>query len=410
VDKIYLHVKGNTISMEEKTLIFIPYQDSDNFLSDGILTREFAMLYLFWKAGYKKVINVKKPRTILDKKKYTIRPEFYPSGTIESVVRDILNEAETVQYLPAIDLRQVLERRCWWKDGYKKTEKYLNLKNSISYTVYSDNPFAEHLIHYLSNNGCKIYFDVMDNFAIHPSLNEKERMDALEGYKKILSFADCVSANSHQTCDYMSKYTSKEILLIKNGVFENNEVQREVSLAEIKKIHDKKKHFKKCVGYIGKLGLRLDANLIAAVSNKCADTLFVFVGGYLNGQINKRLLDLFKTQNNILHIDAVPSAFVYPILDEFDILSIPHSVGKNENGGDPLKLYQYLTRKKPIITTPILGVDEFKNFIFISDDFQEWVNYINKPHKKDFSTMGTDFVWSKRIVPVFEQLDCKGIG
>ena len=36
-------------------------------------------------------------------------------------------------------------------------------------------------------------------------------------------------------------------------------------------------------------------------------------------------------------------------LIKFDILSIPHSVGKKENGGDPLKLYQYLTRKKYII-------------------------------------------------------------
>ena len=56
--------------MKEKTLIFIPYQDTDNFYSDGIMTREYAMLYMLYQAGYKKVINVKKPRTFLDKKNY----------------------------------------------------------------------------------------------------------------------------------------------------------------------------------------------------------------------------------------------------------------------------------------------------------------------------------------------------
>ena len=38
---------------KEKVLVFIPYQDSDNFYSDGIMTREYAMLYLLWNAGYK---------------------------------------------------------------------------------------------------------------------------------------------------------------------------------------------------------------------------------------------------------------------------------------------------------------------------------------------------------------------
>ena len=64
------------MSKKEKGLIFIPYQDTDNFFSDGILTREFAILYLLWKHGVKEVINVKKPRTFLDRKHYQIKKEF----------------------------------------------------------------------------------------------------------------------------------------------------------------------------------------------------------------------------------------------------------------------------------------------------------------------------------------------
>ena len=58
--------------MKEKVLIFIPYQDTDNFYSDGIMTREYAMLYLLWDSGYRKIINIKKPITWLDKKRYKI--------------------------------------------------------------------------------------------------------------------------------------------------------------------------------------------------------------------------------------------------------------------------------------------------------------------------------------------------
>ena len=133
-----------------------------------------------------------------------------------------------------------------------------------------------------------------------------------------------------------------------------------MSLNEIRKIREAKQKYTKCVGYIGKLGLRLDAELIDGVTSACPEILFVFVGGYLKGQINEKLIKIFENRDNVLHIDAVPSAFVYSILNEFDVLSIPHAVGKAENGGDPLKLYQYLTRNKPIITTDVGGMrDQF---------------------------------------------------
>jgi teichuronic acid biosynthesis glycosyltransferase TuaH len=389
--------------MEEKTLIFVPYQDSDNFLSDGILTREFAMLFLFWQAGYQKILNIKKPRTFLDKKWYQIKSEYYPKGTIEEVVKNILDESKTIQYSPIIDLEQILKRRGWWNNGYKKTINYLNLKEE-DYIVYSDNPYAVELLRFLSNKGCKIYFDVMDNFAIHPSLNEKEHEDALKGYKEIFKFADCISANSQQTCEFMYRNTQKNILLVKNGVFQKNETIDILGLNEVQIIRKKKSEFKNCVGYIGKLGLRLDADLIDSVSGKCPQTLFVFVGGYLKGQVNKRLLALFESRENIMHVGSVPSAYVYPILNEFDILSIPHAVGKNENGGDPLKLYQYMTRNKPIITTPILGVDEFKEYIYITPSADEWIERIQTYDLIPCNYSESGIFWEDRVKEVFRCL------
>lgn len=391
--------------MKEKMLIFIPYQDADNFLSDGIMTREFAMLYMLWEAGYKEIINIKKPRTLFDKKRYTVKDEYYPKGTKECIVREILGNSETIQYAPIISISQILHRRIWWKNGYQKIIKMLQVDENKEYLVYSNNPFAVSLLDYLSNQGCKIFFDIMDNFAIHPSFNKRERAAALNGYQKTFKFANYLSANSKQTCEFMKNYTEKKINLVKNGVFLKNEALNMINLKEIQLIKKKKTNYIKCVGYIGKLGLRLDAELIDAISEKCSNILFVFVGGCLKGQINESLLDLFKKRNNILHIDAIPSAYVYPILNEFDILMIPHSVGKNENGGDPLKLYQYLTRNKPIITTPIIGVDEFKNQILISSNFDEWVDYIIKDNKMKYEQNLKGISWSERIRPVFNEMN-----
>lgn len=391
-----------------KVLIFVPYQDEDNFYSDGILTREFAMLYYFHNKGYNNVISIKKPRTLLDSKRYEIKESYYPEGTVENKVKDILDRADTIQYHPVLSLNQILKRRGWWEDGFKKTIHLIESKLDFSeneYLVYSDNPFASKLLSFLHDKGCKIFFDVMDNFAIHPSLNEQERRDALRQYKVIFKFADIISANSDQTVKYMGNHTDKKIFLVKNGVFVENEVSGKITLHQIKQIQEEKKKYKKCIGYIGKLGLRLDAELIEAVSQALPDYLFVFIGGYLKGQINDKLLELFDGENNVLHVDGIPSAYVYSALNEFDILSIPHSVGKNENGGDPLKLYQYLTRKKPIITTPILGVAEFKNCIRITDSKEEWIDFIKKEIGYAYIAEANGYSWEERMSLIYARIE-----
>lgn len=97
------------MAMKEKTLIFIPYQDSDNYYSDGIMTREFAMLYLLWNLGYKKIINIKKPRTALDRKQYNINESFFPEGTIEKNVKSILDQSTTIQHLPIFNANQIIK-------------------------------------------------------------------------------------------------------------------------------------------------------------------------------------------------------------------------------------------------------------------------------------------------------------
>ncbi len=390
--------------MSEKTLLFIPYQDTDNYFSDGILTREYAMLYLLWSNGYKRIINIKKPRTWLDKKRYYINKMFYPEGSVESNVKDILEDAQTVQYLPPVSLQQILHRRGWWKNGYAKTTNMLPPVGE-NCLVYSNNPFAAPLLRALHEKGCRIFFDIMDNFAIHPSLNDAERKQALDGYKEILSFSDLVSANSQQTCDYMTHFCQQKIHLVKNGVFVENTTNQTNNLIQLELIQEKARNYRNCVGYVGKLGLRLDAELIETVSRACPETLFVFIGSYLKGQLNEKLISLFQEENNVIHIDAIPSAYVCATCMQFDMLMIPHSVGQFENGGDPLKLYQYLSTGKPIISTPILGVDEYRDYICIESEPQAWIHFLQQAHKTFQEYKIPDNIdWWRRAAPILEVL------
>lgn len=389
--------------MESTSLLFIPYQDTDNFYEDGILTREFAILLLLHNMGFTNITNVKKPRTLLDKRRYQTNVNYYPDGSTEGKVKEICDKAKTIQYLPPFKFSQIVRRRNWWLEGYEKTISLIpwdKVKNGL---VYSDNPYAVNLLEVCKQKGMTVYFDVMDNFAIHPSLSPEEQAGALEAYKKVLSFADIVSANSAQTCDFMKEKTTREPFLVKNGVFSPEEAANKIKLPFSEELNILKNKYKNCVGYIGKLGLRIDANLVEQIADACPDTLFVFVGPFLKGQVSEKLQELISSKSNIVHFDAIPSAFVYPTIEEFDICMLPHSVGKAENGGDPLKLYQYMITNKPIITTSILGVQEFADVIKISDDQSEWVEYINRGHSSIKRNVD-DFSWKNRFSPIEEEI------
>lgn len=387
----------------KRNLIFIPYQDLDNFYSEGILTREFSILFLLQKMGFSNIINVKKPRTIIDTVRYHDCENYFPEGSIEALVKGYCDNSKVIQYHPVVSLKQLLTKRCWWKKGY------LNLTKQISdciiageTLVYSNNPFASELLYELRHRGAIVYFDAMDNFAIHPSLNSIEKKSALNGYSQIVKFANIISANSIQTCEFLEKIGGQHVILLKNGVF-TNDYNNMLNTDIENDIRTKKRGYKKCVGYIGKIGKRIDSRLIEIVSKSCKDTLFIFIGKHLKDQYNRKLELLFKNQENIVHMEAIPSAYIYSALREFDKLMIPHSVGAAENGGDPLKLYQYLVTGKPIITTDILGVSDYKELITISNSADEWIDFVNK-ESFDVPQMKTDYSWDCRFIPIRDEI------
>lgn len=388
-----------------KKLIFIPYHDIFDFTNTGILTREYSILKFFKDQGIQEVYFVSKPRTLLDKK--DLNSMGFPSNSIEFEVHQEILKSKKFRYETLINMSLFFKKRGWWIEGYKRTilnmkKENIDYKNTI---VYSNNPFSYSLLEYLKEQGAIVYFDMMDNFAIHPSLSINEKNTAEICYRKIFFVSDFVTCNSNSIVTFCVDKFNKTPILIKNGVFpiKNN---IDIIDEEIKKKFDMvtglKKQYVSIVGYIGKLGLRLDEKLIESIVKKNPKVLFVFVGPSLNGQVNKSLENLFMKYKNMITLGSISSCYINNFLDIFSILMIPHSVGEYENGGDPLKLYQYLNVGKPIITTGIEGVDEFKDIITISNDIEVWNHFIK--NKTDSYNIPSSIYWEDRLSPLVDFL------
>lgn len=389
-----------------RTLLFIPYQDIYDFCETEILTREYAVLHmLLTRHPEFRLVCVGKPRTWLDKKSYNANANPFPEGSAEAHVRGRINRSEKLRTLVPITPK-LYQRRGWWADGYAATDRALrrlgvDWKQTL---VYTNTPFAHKLVAKCKEAGASILFDMMDNLTIFPLFNEREKKCAYEGYSKLVRQCDYICANSEFNVRFLRTSFGREADLIKNGVFapdaaEDGEAARKILQAKGK--------YDRCAGYIGKLGLRIDEKLLDQVTAACPKVLFAVAGPHLSGQKNEGLEKLLHARENILYLGPVPSTQVYGIMNACDIMLIPHSVDKFENGGDPLKLYQYLNARKPVITTPIAGVEEFEDWITITEDPLEWARLINDPAFAQSAPREAprSIFWEQRAEPMLSYLD-----
>lgn len=376
-------------------LIFIPFQDEYCFENDGILTREYAMLALLIEAGHKLDAVVNKPRTVLDAKSISSDPYKFPEGSIEADVLGALEDARDINPKRFLSVRQLTSKRGWWVDAYLRALDRLP-EDLNGYLVYTNTPFSWKLVKALKERGAAVLFDSMDNMMTYPHFWKREKEAAKKGYRELLAFADYACANSQRTVDCFKTEFGKSVALVKNGVFRPRPVDSS-DVEQIKRIRSAKAPYSCCAGFVGKFGLRMDHEFIEELVEENPNCLFVFIGLELEGQcaeFNK----VVSNHDNVLKLPPLPSAYVYAVLNVFDVLMIPYSVGKNENSGDPLKLYQYFMTGKPIACTPIREVGEFAELILVSHNVEEWSSLLGSCNAvaQDYSKVIDSVMWRDR--------------
>ena len=145
------------------------------------------------------------------------------------------------------------------------------------------------------------------------------------------------------------------------------------------------------VGYVGHLYKGRGIETIIECAKQLNDMTFHLVGGL------KEDIEYWKNYSKNLNLDNiyfygfVPPKETLKYRNSFDILLAPYAKKVSISGsseGDtskfmsPLKIFEYMSHKKPIIVSDLPVIREVlneKNSILVkSDDVQAWINSINK--------------------------------
>ncbi|MCB2381939.1 hypothetical protein KV201_07085 [Shewanella sp. SR1] len=229
--------------------------------------------------------------------------------------------------------------------------------------IYITHPEFYPLIKDLIN---KVIYDCMDDHSSFFGKNDS-RASLYDFYEKKLCEAENVHilASSHSLEKKLSKYTQKNITIIRNGVkdsFVSNHLSAKVKMNNLKS----KPKPKLIVSYIGTIADWFDFSMLSQASDK------VEFHVYGPKEVNSSHFSGNIIYKGILEHDQIKSVAL-----SSDALIMPFIVNKLIESVDPVKLYEYISFNKPIICCYYNEISRFSEFVHFYTDQHSFNGILN---------------------------------
>lgn len=236
-------------------------------------------------------------------------------------------------------------------------------------------------------------YDCVDYFS---STDSKTNKNIIAQEKELIELSTYFFVNS-KTLQKL-KQSIKEPIVVKQG-FSYHEFndRSELSSEEQKAITDLKKYIatkkpKIILGFVGNLNYRLDFQLIKKVLQRDKDIVFIFTNAMQmtpteDKTINtlKKISELKSLPNTYFIKPSGNKTYINTLIKMFDVATIPYDTSiKFNKYCYPMKLFEYFSANKPILSTPILELKRFPKFVTIAETSSDWLSYIStykKPSK-----------------------------
>ena len=214
-------------------------------------------------------------------------------------------------------------------------------------------------------------FDAVDNWLEHSSwVKQKKRLE--ENYKIIAQKSNLIFTVAEDLVNFFKFFgREKDVYTIKNGV-DFFHFTKKIKYAD-KKLEKIKRPI---VGYIGTLEKRVDADLLAYLAKENSDKSFVLVGPLWPTFVKEA--KKFRKFKNIYLFGRRSYELSPYYIQNFDVAIIPHQLTKFMKFTSSLKLLEYLSCGKPVVTVPISGAEKIGHLVFLATDYTEFNKRINQ--------------------------------
>lgn len=212
-----------------------------------------------------------------------------------------------------------------------------------------------------------------DPLTIYEFIDELEvfqgnTAEYFEAHNKMLLTADLVIATADKLLNKVNPFRP-DALLVPNGVdyeFIRSVIERTseppVELGPL--IQENKP----IIGYYGALADWFDYGMLYAVAENRPDYIFLLIGPDYDGSFHSSLLEEL---HNVHWLNAKPYAELPSYLKYFDVAIIPFVLNEITHATSPIKLFEYMTAGKPIVTTAMHECQKYP-IVSIAQDAQDF--------------------------------------
>ncbi len=253
-------------------------------------------------------------------------------------------------------LRPLWLRRRWWSEVLGRAAVHARIREAIAalnmrrYGLWLSSPLAAPVAGRLGED--YLVFDATDDWLHHPQLNQAAR-EIEAGYDRMRERADLILTTSPALCRRLER-AAGHVHFLANGVPADFASARAGSPpADLRALTPP------ILGYAGKINERLDVALVSQLARRLPEASFAFIGQLHAPRHFARL----RVHRNVHYLGDKPYTALPDYLAAFDVCLIPHEVSALTESMNPLKFYEYLAAGRPVVSTPVAGIEEIEGWV-----------------------------------------------
>ena len=225
---------------------------------------------------------------------------------------------------------------------------------------------------------------------------------ARRAWGSLLARADLVTAAS----SVLAESLGPQAVLLPNGA--DLEAIRRADGSEVRR-----RHRRPVVGFVGAFEYFVDLDLVLDLASRLPECTFLLVGGgrdheRCRSEVQRRALA------NVSLPGPVPYADALNHIAAFDVALVPFKAGRVSDAASPLKLFEYVALKKPVVCTPSEEIRRiFGGRVYVGATAEECARLIRlllsdpgaaeSKAAEAYQKIETEFRWD-RISQKFEEL------
>ncbi|HYP26235.1 MAG TPA: glycosyltransferase [Blastocatellia bacterium] len=240
-----------------------------------------------------------------------------------------------------------------------------NINEAINYVMIAS--WSEAALASGERWGWRVVYDCMDEWENFPGI----KRNILDHELELVANCDLLVVTAQRLYEKWEPY-KRPMVLARNGVdydFYSKHYRPNTLLPNLKG---------PIIGYYGAIADWFDLELMERVAEARPDYTFVLLGGVFDVDVSG-----LKRLPNVHLLGQQPYETMPQYLYHFDVCIIPFKINSITEATDPVKVYEYLSGGKPVVSVALPELEPYKEHLYIASGAEDFLDKLDAAVSED---------------------------